>query len=333
MSTQPPGRSTITDQLLRLQQAIRDSAEATRETLQSIAAWEKTSGIHERDQEYSKLAAKYRPLVRAGRLAPTMAFGQIESGGKQQKQEESRGIVEVEDEKAQTDQERAEAASAQGASEYGRGNYVSAVQYFTSAMSISPGMAKYRLNRALANMKLGNWQSVVEDTTGALACDITALSKAKALLRRAHALAELHNFDEADWDLNDAYQILPVDLQQQVESERKHLRELMSSVISTNQPSIEQQKEDDTITTPGDAQNSASQPDSRKVVVMEEENTLEDQHDEKADATQDWSGVSVPQSVLQRYKRPGKSTRQRAMAAIRQIQRENMENTPQTTES
>jgi len=69
-------------------------------------------------------------------------------------------------------------------------------------------------NRAAVHLKLGNLHCAIEDSTKALellqpAVDANAVMRAKALIRRASALAELKFYDQALSEFQAAAKILP----------------------------------------------------------------------------------------------------------------------------
>lgn len=69
-----------------------------------------------------------------------------------------------------------------------------AIECYTLAISLSPGMAHLHANRAAAYLKLKQFEFAETDCTSALQCDERSI---KGRVRRVHARYELGKYQEA----------------------------------------------------------------------------------------------------------------------------------------
>ena len=94
-------------------------------------------------------------------------------------------------------------------------DYASALEVYNFCIDkICPDYPPMWNNRAAVHLKLGNLHCAIEDSTKALellqpAVDANAVMRAKALIRRASALAELKFYDQALSEFQAAARILP----------------------------------------------------------------------------------------------------------------------------
>ncbi|RIA98520.1 hypothetical protein C1645_95935 [Glomus cerebriforme] len=89
-----------------------------------------------------------------------------------------------------------------------KGNYTMAIVHYGKAMELDPKEAVYVINRAMAYLKLKNWENAEIDCTSGL---ILHPDNPKALWRRGIARRELGKLEEAKKDLQDALRLEPND--------------------------------------------------------------------------------------------------------------------------
>ena len=108
---------------------------------------------------------------------------------------------------------RCEQEKNKGNEAFNAASYQEAVVYYSRSIDFLPNKISYN-NRALTNLKLANWQRVIDDCDRVLV-DYDA-HDAKALYRRAYALAKLKRLDEALGDVHKCLQADPSDKKAQV---------------------------------------------------------------------------------------------------------------------
>ena len=87
-----------------------------------------------------------------------------------------------------------------------QGKYQDAVEYYTVAIGKNPSNPVYVANRAMAHLKLGNYELAEDDCTAAIKRDNKYV---KAYLRRATARSVGGNYLEALMDYEDALRLEP----------------------------------------------------------------------------------------------------------------------------
>jgi tetratricopeptide (TPR) repeat protein len=108
----------------------------------------------------------------------------------------------------QEDLKRQEAAEMKekGNALFKKGKYTESLEFYSKAIKLDPKNAVYYVNRAMANLKLENYQDVVGDCS---VCLVLEAKNVKALFRRAKAYYKLEKFREAKIDLEAALQVEP----------------------------------------------------------------------------------------------------------------------------
>ena len=86
------------------------------------------------------------------------------------------------------------------------GKYQDAVEYYTVAIGKNPSNPVYVANRAMAHLKLGNYELAEDDCTAAIKRDNKYV---KAYLRRATARSVGGNYLEALMDYEEALRLEP----------------------------------------------------------------------------------------------------------------------------
>ena len=112
--------------------------------------------------------------------------------------------------KTQENSSRAEADKEEGNTFFRNKKYNEAIRCYTRAISRSPRIPIYYSNRAMAYLKLGEYQEAEDDCTKALEIDSSLV---KALLRRAAARVAMANFDLAKGDLQRVLLLEPKNVQ------------------------------------------------------------------------------------------------------------------------
>lgn len=100
----------------------------------------------------------------------------------------------------------AEQEKLKGNTAFKKGDWQAALEHYTAALKLEPGMVAARNNRALAYLKLGMAQQAIDDCTAVLEAEGDNI---KALLRRAAAAQALGKLQEAEADLQRVLQLEP----------------------------------------------------------------------------------------------------------------------------
>jgi tetratricopeptide (TPR) repeat protein len=100
----------------------------------------------------------------------------------------------------------AEQEKLKGNAAFKKGDWQAALDHYTAALKLEPGMVAARNNRSLAYLKLGMAQQALDDCTAVLE---TEGDNIKALLRHAAAAQALGKLQEAETDLERVLQLQP----------------------------------------------------------------------------------------------------------------------------